>query len=149
MVIWQHRSTPEGQGRGEGNVCMGGIEHDSSTYIPLLWLVIWWSNKGTLRCDFMTLSFHHLLLVVHFLYHAWPGFHNIRTKDLQKFPLHGTSQQHYFRHLCAVIKQKKHNFMILPAVIVDFDLCLLAGIIFNCTTIFYVIALSLVHHKQC
>lgn len=39
--------------------------------------------------------------------------------------------------------------MILPAVIVDFDLCLLAGIIFNCATIFYVIALSLVHHKQC
>lgn len=59
MVIWQHRSTPEGWGRGEGNVCTGGggggTEADSSTYIPLQWLVRWWSTYGTLMWDFMPL----------------------------------------------------------------------------------------------
>lgn len=69
-----------GGGSGVGNVCMRGIEPDSSTYTPLLWLVIrCLKKKGTLRWNFTTLSitlmlFHHPLpAIIHFSTHPSPS----------------------------------------------------------------------------
>lgn len=61
MVIWQHRSTPERTGQGEEMCAWEGIEPDSSTSLPLLWLIIRWSKKGTLRWDLLTLSIMTML----------------------------------------------------------------------------------------
>lgn len=76
--------------RGERHVCMGGIEPDSSTYIPLLWLVRWCSKKRNTEVRFYD-TFHHVdavpistahsaLYLLHFLYHATPGIHNVGVK---------------------------------------------------------------------
>ena len=46
-------------GQGEGDVCMGRIEPDSSTYTPLLWLEIQWFKKRNTEVRFHD-AFHHV-----------------------------------------------------------------------------------------
>lgn len=154
MVIWQHRSTPEGWGRGEGNVCTGGggggTEADSSTYIPLQWLVRWWSTYGTLMWDFMPLFI--VLMLFQYLSLSGPNdadhFIQFTLGSLQHLSF---SQQHYFWCSVASIKQKKNPNNLEFEGVSSWDCLSLLACWYRLPSFHHLsyCYLSLVHNKQC
>lgn len=137
LVIWQHRSTPEGQ---EGWRCMGGTETDSSTYCiyptvtgRMMGQKIKIKMEGW--CEILRLSScwicHSILLCI---FSTTPGLNNVRAKECRSFrKTHTWVTATYFPSSFISAKAKKRKKKkeiyyqkVFLAVIVD--PCLLADV---------------------